>query len=53
MDYLNSICYLLPFIFMGKFVDSDHEDSDSDKIQPMEWQGFLRDENIHYSVGFV
>ena len=53
IDYMISLCYLLPFIFMGKFVDSDNEDSDSDQIQPMEWLGFLRDENIHYSVGFV
>ena len=44
--YMVSICYIFPIVFVGRFVDSD-------KNGQLEWEGFLKDEYIHYKLGIV
>lgn len=44
--YMVSICYIFPIVFVGRFVDSDENGK-------LEWEGFLKDEYIHYKLGIV
>ena len=61
LDYFISLTFLLPFIFIGKFIDPNFLDGPEDeagedgeiKIVPLEWLGFLNDEYIHFTCGFA
>ena len=47
INYFISLCLLNPLLFIGKFVDSETEGETK-----MEWLGFLKDEFIHFKLGF-
>ena len=44
VDYLISICFILPVFSIGRFIETD---------EGTMWEGFFLDENIQSSFGFV
>ena len=41
---------MIHVIFIGRFIDSDNEDAE---IQEMQFEGFLKDEYLHYDLGML